>query len=109
LNFSKKQLTPLFSCLIRDRIIFMNILIFLFLILNAITLIAFGVDKYLARTNRHRISEKSLLTLALIGGSIGAITAQRMFRHKTRKFKYVLWVILLLHISLGWLWISGLK
>lgn len=88
----------------------MNVLIFLLLTLNAVTLIIFGIDKYLARTNRHRISEKSLLTLALIGGSVGAITAQRLFRHKTRKFKYVLWVILLLHITLGWfLWISGLK
>lgn len=88
----------------------MNVLIFLLLTLNAVTLIIFGIDKYLARTNRYRISEKSLLTLALIGGSVGAITAQKMFRHKTRKFKYILWVILLLHITLGWfLWISGLK
>ena len=88
----------------------LSTLIFLLLTLNAVTLIIFGIDKYLARMNRYRISEKSLLTLALIGGSVGAITAQKMFRHKTRKFKYVLWVILLLHIALGWfLWISGLK
>jgi uncharacterized membrane protein YsdA (DUF1294 family) len=45
--------------------------------------------------NRHRISEASLLFVALIGGSVGAIIAQQTLRHKTRKepFRSVLWGI----------------
>ncbi|MDP1785147.1 MAG: DUF1294 domain-containing protein [Sulfuricurvum sp.] len=83
----------------------MNYLLYIFLSLNAITLIAFGVDKYLAISNRYRISEKNLLFWALIGGSVGAIAAQRLFRHKTQKFKYVLWMILSVHSAIGWfLW-----
>lgn len=85
-------------------------LILVLFLINITTLIAFGVDKYLAITNRYRLSEKSLLVLAIAGGSIGAIAAQRIFRHKTQKFKYVLWWILVVHISLGWLiWTSGLN
>ena len=55
------------------------------LAINAATLFAFRSDKDRARTNRRRISERSLLTLALLGGSPGALFARRRFRHKTRK------------------------
>lgn len=85
-------------------------IIFFFVFVNLLTLILFGADKYLATTKRHRISEKSLLMLAMAGGFIGAIGAQYLFRHKTKKFKYVLWIILMVHISLGWwVWTSGSK
>ncbi len=77
---------------------------FYFLLLfNTFTLLAFGLDKYLAIVNRHRISEKNLLFFALVGGSIGAIIAQQIFRHKTQKFKYVLWMTLSVQLILGWL------
>lgn len=85
-------------------------ILFFFLLINLLTLVVFGVDKYLATTQRYRISEKSLLILAMAGGCIGAIGAQRLFRHKTQKFRYVLWMILIVHISLGWwVWTSGSK
>ena len=67
--------------------------------LNIVTLVLFGIDKYLAIHNRYRISEKSLLFLTIIGGSIGAISAQKLFRHKTIKFKYVLRIIILVQIT----------
>lgn len=66
----------------------------LFLILNLITFGVFGIDKLRARLNLTRISEKTLLTLAIAGGSVGAIFAQKLFRHKTRKFRYRVWIIL---------------
>lgn len=69
--------------------------IILFIFLNLVTFGIFGIDKLLARLNRNRISEKTLLTLAIAGGSVGALFAQKLFRHKTRKFQYRVWIILI--------------
>lgn len=72
----------------------MKALILLLVFFNLITFLVFGYDKYLARTNRRRISEKTLLTLALMGGSVGAVFAQKIFRHKSRKYTNLFWIIL---------------
>ena len=42
-----------------------------------------------------RVPERTLLNLALIGGAPGAVAAQQMLRHKTRKepFRTQLWLI----------------
>lgn len=72
----------------------MKALILLLVLFNLITFFVFGYDKYLARTNRRRISEKTLLTLALMGGSVGAVFAQKIFRHKSRKYRNLFWFIL---------------
>jgi uncharacterized membrane protein YsdA (DUF1294 family) len=53
--------------------------------INFAAFAAFGIDKMLAEAGRRRISEGSLLNLALIGGSPGAYAGRRLFRHKTRK------------------------
>lgn len=69
--------------------------IILFVALNLFTFFLFGYDKLLARTRKRRISEKTLLTMALIGGSAGAVFAQKIFRHKSQKYRNLFWVILL--------------
>lgn len=66
----------------------------LFLILNLVTFGVYGIDKLRARLHLSRISEKTLLALAIAGGSVGAVFAQKLFRHKTRKFRYRIWIIL---------------
>ena len=65
------------------------------LAINALEFVAFAWDKYCARNGIWRISESTLLMLALIGGSVGAIAGQRLLRHKTRKepFRTILLVI----------------
>lgn len=64
-----------------------NNLIFLIYILgiNVFTALIFYYDKAKAKNNERRVSEKDLLCLALIGGSLGALWASYVFRHKTRK------------------------
>ncbi len=57
---------------------------------NILAFICFGVDKYKAKTNQWRISEKTLLGIAVCGGSLGAILGMRFFRHKTQHPKFVL-------------------
>jgi uncharacterized membrane protein YsdA (DUF1294 family) len=59
-----------------------------------------GYDKKLAQNNKRRISEKTLLTFVVIGGSIGSGLGMLFFRHKTAKRSYLLkfWLILILQI-----------
>jgi len=52
---------------------------------NMLAYMAMVFDKARAENNARRISEATLLNLALIGGSIGTVVAQRTIRHKTRK------------------------
>lgn len=54
-------------------------------LMNLVTFGAFFVDKRSAIRGTWRISEKTLLGLALLGGSLGAKLAQSRLRHKTRK------------------------
>ena len=71
-------------------------------IINLVTFIFYGYDKSRARKSLSRIPEKKLHTFALIGGSVGALIGQRVFHHKTRKFKFqiIFWLIFLLHCVL---------
>jgi len=59
------------------------------LIFNIISLIFFGVDKLKSVRSRWRIPELRLLLLALIG-PFGAYAGMLLFRHKTRKVKFLL-------------------
>ena len=66
-------------------------------LLNLITFIVYGIDKYKARTGKWRISESTLLLLAIMGGSIGALLGIKVWHHKTlhKKFKYGIPLIIL--------------
>lgn len=52
---------------------------------NLAAFAAMGLDKSSARRGDRRIPERTLLSLAAAGGGLGAVLAQQMFRHKTRK------------------------
>ena len=70
--------------------------------INLITFCTFGADKRRARKDMRRVPEKRLFTLAALGGSVGAIFAMRIFRHKTlhRSFRYGIPAILIAQIAL---------
>ena len=72
------------------------------LAINALSFILFGLDKYKAKKGKWRISEATLLMMAVIGGSIGAWAGMRLWHHKTmhKKFKYGIPVIIILQVSL---------
>ena len=74
-----------------------------FYILLAINIFAFllmGYDKKLAKTNQRRISEKTLLTSALVCGSVGSGIGMLYFRHKTSKNSYLVkfWSVVIVQI-----------
>ncbi len=75
----------------------------LFLALNLLVFFIYFLDKKAARNGGWRISERTLLTLALIGGSLGAVAAQKLLRHKTKKKppRSILAAILILHGTLA--------
>jgi len=81
----------------------MNYLIIYLAGINLAALVAMSADKKRAIGKRPRIPESVLLTLAFIGGSVGALLGMFMFRHKTRHLKFTLLFpfFLILHIVIA--------
>jgi uncharacterized membrane protein YsdA (DUF1294 family) len=80
-------------------------------LINAVTFGFFAVDKNAAKRGDWRISESTLLLQALIGGSLGAIAAQRLLRHKTRKepFRTMLYAIVIFQLgALSYFYVNGM-
>ena len=83
------------------------------IVINIVTFLVYGIDKWKAKSQRKvktkqgysRISETTLLMLAVIGGSIGALLGLKIWHHKTKhkKFKFGLPLILLAQIALIYL------
>lgn len=70
--------------------------------INIVSFFLYGIDKYKAKKNKWRISEATLLMIAVIGGSIGAWVGMRLWHHKTmhKKFKYGIPVIMIMQVCL---------
>ena len=80
---------------------------------SAIAFLAYAIDKSAAKNDRRRTQESTLHLFALIGGWPGALFAQRMLRHKSKKqsFQVTFWFTVAINCSaLGWLFSpSGMK
>ncbi len=72
-----------------------------YLVLGIVTFLAYALDKSAARKDRWRTHESTLHLLAILGGWPGALVAQSVLRHKTRKqpFKAVFWITVLVNCS----------
>ena len=81
----------------------MNIILGYLLAINIATFFLYGIDKYKAKKGRWRISEATLLLMAVVGGSIGAWAGMRLWHHKTKhkKFKYGIPIIIILQVALA--------
>lgn len=79
--------------------------------MSLISLLLYWQDKQQARTQAWRTPEKVLHASELLGGWPGALLAQQLFRHKTRKVSYqlVCWAIVALHQAFwaDWLLLGG--
>ena len=80
----------------------MHIILYYLLAVNITSFLLYGIDKYKAKKGRWRISEATLLLMAVIGGSIGAWAGMRLWHHKTmhKKFKYGIPLIIILQVVL---------
>ena len=81
----------------------MNIILGYLLAVNITSFLLYGIDKYKAKKGRWRISEATLLLMAVIGGSIGAWAGMRLWHHKTmhKMFKYGIPVIIIFQVALA--------
>jgi uncharacterized membrane protein YsdA (DUF1294 family)/cold shock CspA family protein len=61
-----------------------------YLAMSGIAFLAYAFDKSAAREGRWRTQESTLHTLALLGGWPGALLAQSVFRHKSRKTEFLI-------------------
>jgi uncharacterized membrane protein YsdA (DUF1294 family) len=68
-------------------------------IVSVLAFLLYWSDKRKARADHWRTPENVLHALELAGGWPGALLAQQVFRHKTRKmsFQLVFWIIVLMH------------
>ena len=75
--------------------------IYYLVIINIITFLVYGIDKWKARKSLWRIREASLLMLAVLGGSIGAWLGVKVWHHKTqhKKFRYGIPAIIIVQIA----------
>ena len=58
-------------------------IVYILIVINVLTFVVYSIDKWKAKQGSWRISEATLLLLAVIGGSIGALLGMQVWHHKT--------------------------
>jgi uncharacterized membrane protein YsdA (DUF1294 family) len=83
----------------------MTVLFFFFFVINLIAFVSIGYDKFLAKNQKRRISERTLLSFVFLGGTFGSGIAMLFFRHKTAKKSYLWKFWLLVSFQIGLLFL----
>lgn len=75
-------------------------LMYYIILLNIMGFVIMYIDKEKAKKNKWRIRERTLLLVAILGGSIGSYIGMKKFKHKTKhaKFKYGIPIIILIQL-----------
>ena len=79
----------------------MKLLLVYLLIINAAAFALMLADKWKAKKNRWRIPEATLMGVAALGGSIGALAGMYLVRHKTQHPKFTLGIPLILAVQVA--------
>ena len=76
--------------------------IYYLVIINIVTFLVYGIDKWKARKAMWRVREASLLMLAVLGGSIGVCLGMKVWHHKTqhKKFRYGIPAIIIIQLGI---------
>lgn len=67
----------------------MTVLFYYYFVINLIAFVSIGYDKFLAKNQKRRIPEQTLLSYVFLGGTLGSGIAMLLFRHKTAKKSYL--------------------
>ena len=74
-----------------------RVLLIIYLVLiNLMSFIMFGIDKYKAKKRKWRIPEMSLLMGSALGGALGGFIGMKLFRHKTKHIRFTVLIPLFL-------------
>jgi len=88
-----------------------SVLLGSYVVLSVTAFVMYGMDKSAAVRGRRRMPENILHLVSLAGGWPGALVAQRVFRHKTRKqpFQAIFWCTAIINCAaLAW-WLIELS
>ncbi|MFT2110107.1 DUF1294 domain-containing protein [Marinomonas sp. 2405UD68-3] len=97
-------ITVIFVILLMILTVLDKLPLWLFIGYTVLSAIAFGMyalDKSAAKHNQWRTKESTLHLLGVLGGWPGALCAQHVFRHKTKKtsFRIVFWITVSINIA----------
>lgn len=84
----------------KNDLTMMKLFILYLIAINLVTFIVYAIDKRKAKKGTWRTPESTLLLLAAIGGTIGALLAMYLLRHKTKHKKFFIGVPALLVLQL---------
>ena len=81
---------------------YLHIALIYLVIINVVTFLMFGIDKWKAKKSKRRIRETALLGQAVLGGSIGAWLGMKVWHHKTlhKKFRYGIPAIIIIQLAI---------
>ncbi|MGV0921940.1 DUF1294 domain-containing protein [Empedobacter falsenii] len=79
-------------------------LLLTFILINLIAFFLFKIDKNKAIKGQNRISEFTLCSVTLVGGTIGSILAMQIYRHKTKKTSFILKILIIVMIQIFIIW-----
>ena len=82
----------------------MKYIVIYLLSVNLITFLVYGLDKWKAKRDKWRVPEKTLILLAVIGGTIGALLGMQVLRHKTKHIKFTVGIPVILVAQLVLVW-----
>ncbi|WP_299002107.1 DUF1294 domain-containing protein [uncultured Shewanella sp.] len=68
--------------------------------MSLVTFCAFAIDKSAARKSKWRTKERTLHLLSLLCGWPGALIAQKILRHKTKKQPFKKWLYFVIFINI---------
>ena len=71
------------------------------LIINLISAFVCVIDKYRAKKGGYRVSEGTLFTLCLMGGSVGMYLTMKAIRHKTRHKIFMIGIPLIIILQIA--------
>lgn len=77
-----------------------NLFLLYITIINLIGFLFMYIDKHRAINNKWRIKESTLISICIIGGSMGSLIGMYAFRHKTKHPKFTLGVPTIILIQL---------
>ena len=78
----------------------MKYLLAYLVIINAAGFLIMLIDKRKAQKNLWRIPERTLMSVAVSGGSIGVLLGMQIFRHKTKKLRFTIGVPVILAMQI---------